>query len=357
MLYGMGQDSNSLLRSDSVESITVLGGLLYISTLFLAILIITGIIVLKTFQDTLPENPNAELIGIFTNGILTVGLLYLYRQSAKTQESQEESLSEQAKALNSQAENLSDQTRELSIQRDILAEQRDLAEYSQRSITSIDDFTFIPLSESQDRHEFRENTYLYYSEFVELVISNYGDAPAYDFNIELYIIADGEEFQFISPLFRENWEDTSDKLYSEKAAPVLLNMEGAGIASSDEKRNMSATLLSPVEDVPESWLSTDGLGVYKFLGPSGILEHIADNIDDDIIIGTHLWFKDGTGIRGPKYLRWIEVSTEDLIGRTDYEDGDYDMEKDRLDLSQILHDIGVTADDADIPDLQHPAER
>jgi len=305
---------------------------------------------LDTFQNTIPNNPNTELIGIFINGILTVGLLYLYYRSAKTQKSQEESLSEQAKALNSQSETL-------SIQKDILAEQRDLSEYAQQSIISIDDFTFVPLSESQGRHEFTENPHLYYSEFVELEISNYGEAPAHDFHIEFYIHADDEDFQFLSPLFRENWGDTSDKLYSEKATPVLLNREGAGITSSDEKRTMSATLLSPIEDVPSSWLSADGFGVYKFLGPSGVLEHVTDNVDGNVIIGTHLWFEDGTGTKGPKYLRWVEVSTEDLIGRDDYLSDDYDMEDDRLDLNQILHDIGTTADDDDIPDLQHPAER
>lgn len=353
----MREGSDSILQSDYIEHITVLGGLLYTAALFLVILTIIGIIILNTFQNTIPDNPNTELIGIFINGILTIGLLYLYRRSSKTQENQEETLSEQAKALNSQAKTLSNHTEELSAQKEILAEQRDLAKYGQQSIISIDDFNFVPLEESQDRHGFKENTYLYYSEFIELEISNYGGAPAHDFHIELHILADDEEFQFISPLFREDWEDTSDKLYSEKATPVLLNREGAGISSNDEKRTMSATLLSPIEDVPTNWLSTDGFGVYKFLGPSGVLEHVADNVDGDVIIGTHLWFKDGSGTRGPKYLRWVEVSAEDLMGRDDYRDGDYDMEEDRLDLSQILHDIGATADNADIPNLQHPAER
>lgn len=353
----MPEDSDSILQSDYIESVIVFAGMFYAAALFLTTIGLIGIVMLFIFQNTLPENPNTELIGIFINGILTLGLLYLYHQSGKTQKSQEESLSEQANALDSQAKTLSKQREELSTQREILAEQRDLAEYGQQSIISIDDFNFISLAESQDRHEFQENTFLYYSEFVELQISNYGEAPAHDFHIELYIIADNEEFQFVSPLLREDWKYTSDKLYSEKATPVLLNREGGGISSSDEKRTMAATLLSPIEDVPESWLSTDGFGVYKFLGPSGVLEHVADNVDGEVIIGTHLWFKDGTGTRGPKYLRWVEVSTEDLIGREDYMDGDYDMEEDRIDLCQILHEVGSTADDAEIPDLQHPSQR
>ncbi|SIR60439.1 hypothetical protein [Natronorubrum daqingense] len=352
----MQDDSNSILQSNYVGSITVLGGMLVTAALFLTIILMIGIII-NTFQNSVPDDPTIEAIGIFVNGILTIGLLYLYHQSSKTQESQEKSLSEQAKALNSQASTLSDHTKELATQRQILAEQRNLAEYSQKSIISITDFHFVPLSASQERHDFQENPYLYYSEFLELDISNYGAAPAHDFHIELYICTGDEDFSFISPLLRESWKETSDKLYSEKATPVLLNREGAGISSNDEKRTMSATLLSPIEDIPDSWVSKARFGVYKFSGPSGVLEHITDNVDGDVTIGTHLWFKDGTGTRGPKYLRWVNISTEDLIGREGFVDDDYDMEEDRIDLSRIFHTVGTTADDDDIPVLQHPAER
>jgi hypothetical protein len=340
-----------------LEAVPKVVGLVYVGILFLTVITVIGFVLLYIFQSYLPENLNTELIGIFINGVLTTGLLYLYYDSSKTQQNQEESLSEQAKALNSQASILENHTKELATQKEILAEQRDLTKYSQTSIISITDFDFIPLTKSQERHDFQENTYLYYSEFVECEISNYGEAPAHDFTIELYIVADDEEFQFISPLFREGWQETSDKLYSEKATPVLLNMEGAGISSNDEKRAMSATLLSPVEDVPDAWISSDGFGVYKFLGPSGVLEHIADNIDSDIILGTHLWFKDGSGTRGPKFLRWVKVSSDDLIGRSDYMEDDYDMEEDRIDLSQILHEIGRTPRNNEIPDLEHPDDR
>ncbi|MFC4987377.1 hypothetical protein [Saliphagus infecundisoli] len=353
----MPEGSDSILQ-DYVKSTTLLGGILCLSALIIGVLIIIGAVILNIFQKTIPGNPNTELIGIFINGILTLGLLSLYLRSAKTQESQEESLSEQAKALNSQAETLADHTRELSTQIEILAEQRDLAKYSQQSIVSIGDFTFIPLTESQERRGFQENVYLYYSEFVELEVLNYGEAPAHNFYVELYILADDEECQFLSPLFGESWEDTSDMLYSEKADPVLLNNKGAGIFSSQEKQTMSTTLFSPIEDVPSSWLSTNEWGgVYNFLGPSGVLEHISDNIDGKVIIGTSLWFEDGTGMRGPEHLRWAQVSTEDLIGRNDYRNGDHDIEEDRLNLNRILHDIGAQVDEGDMPDLQHPAER
>ena len=343
--------------SDHLKELVNIGSLIYIFVFFFLVIVAVGKILLKAFQNTIPESPNTELLGIFIDSILTIGLLYFYYRSSKTQQDQEKSLSEQVKALNTQADTLSDHTEELAIQKKILAEQRDLTEYGQTSIISITDFNFVPLIESQDRHDFQENVHLYYSEFVECEISNYGEAPAHDLTIEFYVIADDAEFQFISPLIREDWQEASDKLYSEKGAPILLNREGAGISSSDENRSMSATLLSPIEDVPDSWLSSDGFGVYKFLGPSGVLEHIADNLDGDVILGTHLWFRDGSGTRGPKFLNWVEVSTDDLIDRDDYRDGDYDIEKDRIDLSQILHEIGRTADDEDIPNLQHPDER
>lgn len=121
-----------------VKSAGKLAGLLYTSVLLLGIIIIFVIIVLNLFQSSIPSNLDTNLLDVFVNGLLTIGLLFLYYQTGKTQESQEESLTDQAEALSKQAETLSRQTEELTKQRGIMEKQQEIEEQLNRIILDIE---------------------------------------------------------------------------------------------------------------------------------------------------------------------------------------------------------------------------
>lgn len=242
-------------------------------------------------------------------------------------------------------------------QRNILSSQKKLTEYQQSSILPVHTFNVVPLVETQNMFDIRDNYYLYYSDFVEFEISNYGTAPAHHFLAEIYLSADSEYAAFPVPAIKGEWDSVSERYFSENVSQIFRNAEGSGVPANIENRHMSAPLVALVNSVPPEWLTSTYFGVYRFLGPSGILEHMAENVDSSIIVGIQIWYKDGAGNQGPIHIRHVEVDPDDLISRSEYLDGDYSLEEDRIDLHQIIHEIGVDADDEDIPDLDHPLER
>jgi hypothetical protein len=122
------------------DGIARLGGGLYLSLMLLFVIITVSTILLVFVDESLPNESNTELLGVVVNAILTIGLLFLYFKSAKTQASQEDALSEQAEALSKQADTLSIQTDELTKQRDIMEKQQNLEQELHKLILDIDGF-------------------------------------------------------------------------------------------------------------------------------------------------------------------------------------------------------------------------
>ena len=54
MGYGMPEDSDSILQSNYIESITVIAGMFFAAALFLTTIALIGIVTLFVFQNTLP---------------------------------------------------------------------------------------------------------------------------------------------------------------------------------------------------------------------------------------------------------------------------------------------------------------
>lgn len=158
------------------ERIATWTGAVYFTGLILATIVILSVILLNFSESFLPQQSGAELLGVFVNGVLTIGLLFLYYQTGKTQKEQEESLSAQADALSEQAEALTTQTEELSSQRGIMEKQQELEEELRKLILDIDG----KMADANDE--------------IVVCVSNHGGGTAQ--NLRIFVLPEAEDCSF-----------------------------------------------------------------------------------------------------------------------------------------------------------------
>lgn len=194
-------------------------------------------------------------------------------------------------------------------QRDINEEQKKLNEYQNSSILRIESWDYIPQEEMEGGASLNPD-------YLELQCSNFGSGPAFDIRSQFHIRGENNGCDCDGLTWKGNVEEVVSALNDGQIHVTGLNSEGAAVGSDERDVCLTSIMGFEADDLEEYW----GIELEGYSGsirPRSVCEILLNELDEEELkIGSSLWHKDGSGIRGPQYLQFVSV-TEQEIDRYD----------------------------------------
>lgn len=193
-------------------------------------------------------------------------------------------------------------------------DQKELVEFQHTSFPTLEDWDIIGSGEyfeyTNDR-DYLLTAFTSQIEFVEVELSNIGQAPAIDLRCQVQIMGDELGWETDGALSRGGWRELSDRIHDHSIHSLGLNPGGAAIGAEEKRERFTTAIATTREDLEEAF--EQELECREYLTPTSLCRLLYEEGEDSLTIGVSLWFSDGTGERDPIYLSYTEVSESGFV--------------------------------------------